>query len=95
MEANAAIVILVPILLPIILEIGMTPLQFGVIMAVNLCIGLITPPVGACILLGNDIAKTKFELTFKRTMPFILLGIAVLMLITYVPFFTTWLPGIL
>ncbi|NEU32630.1 TRAP transporter large permease [bacterium LRH843] len=95
MEANAAIVILVPILLPIVLEIGMSPLQFGIIMAVNLCIGLITPPVGACILLGNDIAKTKFELTFKRTMPFILLAIAVLMLITYVPFFTTWLPGIL
>lgn len=95
MEANAAIVILVPILLPIVVEIGITPLQFGVIMAVNLCIGLITPPVGACLLLGNDIAKTKFEQTFKSVIPFILLGIAVLILITYIPFFTTWLPSIL
>lgn len=95
MEANAAIVILVPILLPIVVEIGMTPLQFGVVMAVNLCIGLITPPVGASLLLGNDIARARFEQTFKSVIPFILLGVAVLMAITYVPFFTMWLPSIL
>ncbi|MBB4827051.1 tripartite ATP-independent transporter DctM subunit [Sporosarcina luteola] len=95
LEANAAIVILVPILLPIVTALGMTPLQFGIVMSVNLCIGLITPPVGVCLLLGNDIAQTPFEKTFKRTMPFILLAIAVLLLITYVPFFTTWLPSVL
>lgn len=95
MEGNSAIVILTPILLPIAESVGMSPLTFGVMMTVNLCIGLITPPVGACLLLGNDIAEAKFERSFVASIPFIAIGIAILLLIVYVPFFTEWLPSVL
>ncbi|MDD4843814.1 MAG: TRAP transporter large permease subunit, partial [Anaerotignum sp.] len=74
---------------------GIDPLQFGIIMSFNLCIGLVTPPVGICILMTNQIAKANFVETLRSLMPMLILSILVLMLVTFVPSFTLWLPSLL
>jgi tripartite ATP-independent transporter DctM subunit len=95
MEANAAIVILVPILVPLVTKVGISTLHFGIILSFNLCLGLLTPPVGAALLLGNDIAKEKLEHSLVEVIPFFLVGLTILFLITYVPEVCTWLPTLL
>lgn len=92
MEANAAVVILTPILVPIVAKVGVTPLEFGVIMVYNLCLGLLTPPVGATILMANDIAHEDFGRTLKETIPFFIIGIMVLILLMVFPQLITFLP---
>ncbi|MFA9423918.1 MAG: TRAP transporter large permease [Sedimentibacter sp.] len=94
MEANAAIIILIPILVPIVTQLGMSPITFGVLMTVNLCLGLLTPPVGVCLLLGSQIAGSKFEKAVVSMLPFFIVGIIVLLLVTYVPALTLWLPSL-
>ncbi len=95
MEANAAIIILIPILVPIVTQLGMSPITFGVLMTVNLCLGLLTPPVGVCLLLGSQIAGSKFEKAVVSMLPFFVVGIIVLLLVTYVPALTLWLPSLM
>lgn len=95
MEANAAIVMLTPLLLPLINTLGVSTVHFGVIMALNLCIGLVTPPVGTCILLGNTIAGEKLESTLVSALPMIGICIIWLLFVTYIPGITTWLPSVL
>ncbi|HHV46839.1 MAG TPA: TRAP transporter large permease [Tissierellia bacterium] len=95
MEANAAIILLIPVLVPIVTSIGMSTITFGVLMTVNLCLGLLTPPVGASLLLGNDIAGARFEKTVVSAIPFFIVGLITLMLVTYIPVITLWLPNIL
>ena len=95
MEANAAIIMMTPILLPLLQAFGINTLQFGIIMSFNLCIGLVTPPVGMCLLLGNQIGGTSLSKSLKAMMPMLIIAIVVLMLITYVTPLTTWLPGVL
>lgn len=95
MEANAAIIILIPVLLPLAQSAGMSQVTFGVLMTVNLCLGLLTPPVGASLLLGVDIAKARFEKSVIAMGPFFLVGLVTLLLVTYVPAITLWLPGLL
>ena len=95
MDANPAIVMLTPLLMPLIKELGVDTIHFGIIMALNLCIGLVTPPVGTCLLLGNTIAGEKLEDTFKAALPLIGLSLVFLMVVTYVPALTTWLPSML
>ena len=94
MEANAAI-IMTPILLPLLDAFGIDPLQFGIMMSFNLCIGLVTPPVGICLLMTNQIAEARFVQTLKSVMPMLLIGVVVLMLVTYIPQVTTFLPGLI
>lgn len=94
MEANAAIIILIPVLVPIIASVGMSTITFGVLMTVNLCLGLLTPPVGASLLLGSDIAGSEFEKSVVATVPFFLVGLITLLLVTYVPAITLWLPNL-
>lgn len=91
MEANVAVVIFTPILLPLALSCGLTAVQFGVIMCINLCIGLITPPVGLCVLLANTMAEGKLEKTLIDTLPFILVACITLFLSTYLPESMTWI----
>ncbi|QTX31398.1 TRAP transporter large permease subunit [Aminithiophilus ramosus] len=93
MEANVAVVIFTPILLPIALACGLSVVQFGVVMCLNLCIGLVTPPVGLCALLGNGIAEARLEETLRASIAFMAVGLAVLLLTTYVPALTLWLPA--
>lgn len=85
MEALAAIVILTPILLPIVLRLGVDPVHFGIVMVVNLAIGFVTPPVGVNLFVASGIAGVKIEKLSKIAAPLILLMIAVLLLITFVP----------
>ena len=94
MEANAAVVMMTPLLRPLMLQMGLTDIQFCMMMCVNLYIGLMTPPVGVCVLLGNQIAGAKLEKTLKDAAPMLGIGLIVLLLVTYVPAVTTWLPGV-
>lgn len=94
-EANAALIILVPILLPIALDLGVDPVHLGIIIVVNLGIGLVTPPVGLTLLLSAEIAGMNVLQTLKTLLPFMIAIIAFLMLITYVPAISLWLPQLL
>lgn len=95
MEANAAIIMMTPILLPLLSAFGIDPLQFGIMMSFNLCIGLITPPVGICLLMTNQIAEASFVKTLKSVLPMLIIGGLVLMLVTYIPQVTTFLPQLI
>lgn len=93
MEANAAVVMLTPLIIPLLKAYGISTVHFGIVMTLNLCIGLVTPPVGACILLGNEIAGAKLERTIMKALPMIAVSILVLMIVTYVPATTSWLSN--
>lgn len=85
MEALAAIIILVPLLLPITTQMGVDPIHFGVIMVLNLAIGFVTPPVGVNLFVASGIAKLKLEQIAKAALPMLGLMIIVLLFVTYVP----------
>ncbi len=92
METVAAITIMVPVLLPVAVAIGVDPVHFGVIMVLNLMLGLLTPPVGMVLYVLARIAKIPFERAVIGTAPFLVPLVLVLLLITYVPIITMWLP---
>jgi tripartite ATP-independent transporter DctM subunit len=83
METIAAITILTPVLLPVAMQLGIDPIHFGVIMVLNLMIGLLTPPVGMVLFVLTRVAKVSFERAAKATFPFLLPLLIVLFLITY------------
>lgn len=85
MEALAAIVIITPILLPLVVKIGMDPIHFGVVMVVNLAIGFITPPVGVNLFVASGIAGTKLTSVARAGWPLLAVMLVVLMAITYIP----------
>ncbi len=92
MDMTPAVLIFTPIFLPIVIQLGITPLHFGIIMVLNLCIGLCTPPVGSVLFLGCSIGKTTIADITKTLLPFFLAMIIVLMLITYIPGISLFLP---
>ena len=94
MDMSPLIVITTPIFLPVVTEIGMDPIQFGIMLIVNLGIGLVTPPVGSVLFVGCAIGKIRIEDTAKTIWPFYLAFLAVLMLVTYWPATTLSLPGL-
>jgi tripartite ATP-independent transporter DctM subunit len=95
METIAAITILTPVLLPVAMQLGIDPIHFGVIMVLNLMIGLLTPPVGMVLFVLTRVAKVSFERAAKATFPFLLPLLIVLFLITYFEPLCMWLPGVL
>lgn len=95
MDIGAALVILAPILAPLAISVGVNPLHFGVIMTINLNIGLITPPLGACLFVACGISRLKLEDVVPDLWPFILAEVAILFLITYVPIIPMFLPKLL
>jgi tripartite ATP-independent transporter DctM subunit len=95
METVAAITIMVPVLLPVAIEIGVDPVHFGVIMVLNLMLGLLTPPVGMVLYVLSRIANITFERAVVGTAPFLVPLVLVLLLITFVPQITLWLPTLL
>ncbi|MBN1835274.1 MAG: TRAP transporter large permease subunit, partial [Spirochaetales bacterium] len=95
METIAAITILTPVLLPVILHLGIDPIHFGVIMVLNLMIGLLTPPVGMVLYVLSRVAKVPFERCAAATFPFLLPLVIVLFLVTYIEPLTMWLPRLL
>lgn len=94
-EANAAIIIITPLVLPIALQAGVDPVQLGLIIVVNMGIGLITPPVGVCLMLASSIAKRPYIEVVKSSGPFLAAGVGVLLLVTYVPQISLFLPRVL
>jgi TRAP-type C4-dicarboxylate transport system permease large subunit len=95
METIAAITILVPVFMPIIAKLGIDPIHFGLIMVLNLMIGLLTPPVGMVLFILQKVSRLSFEATVRAVMPWLWPLLATLALITYVPQLVLWLPGIL
>ncbi len=92
METNASILILCPILLPIAEQIGMHPVQFGVMMVLNLMIGLLTPPMAICLYITSKLGKISFERAFRAVSPYYIALLVVLVAITMIPQVTLWLP---
>jgi len=95
METVAAITIMVPVLLPIAVTLGIDPVHFGVIMVLNLMLGLLTPPVGMVLYVLARVAKIPFEQCVVGTAPFLIPLVIVLMLVTFVPGITMWLPTLI
>jgi len=92
MDTTAAIIILVPVLLPVILKLNVDPLLFGIVMCINLVIGMATPPVGVALYLGAQVAGVRVERIIRTIGPLLLIHVAVLFLVTYVPDVALWLP---
>lgn len=92
MDMTPAVLIFTPIFLPVVKSIGIDPIQFGIIMVLNLCVGLCTPPVGSVLFVGIGIAKTSIEEIIKPLLPLFIAMIVALMLITFFPKITLWLP---
>jgi TRAP-type C4-dicarboxylate transport system permease large subunit len=95
METIAAITILVPVFMPIITKLGIDPVHFGLIMVLNLMIGLLTPPVGMVLFVLQKVSHLSFERTVAAVAPWMLPLLATLALITYVPQLVLWLPRLL
>lgn len=94
-ETGAAVILFGPIFAPAMIGLGFDPLHFGIIMIVNLCIGLCTPPLGVCLYAACSISDVTLEEISKEALPFILHYIVVLAIITYFPGLTLWLPRVL
>ena len=92
MDMTPAVLIFTPILLPVVTGLGIDPLHFGIIMILNLCIGLCTPPVGSVLFLGCGIGKTSIDQLIKPLLPLYIAMIAILLLITYFPQLSLFLP---
>ena len=95
MDMAPLILITTPILLPVVGNYGMDPHQFGIIMMLNLGIGLVTPPVGSTLFVGCAIGRIKIEKMVKPLLPFYLFMLLTLMLITYIPSISMWLPNLI
>jgi tripartite ATP-independent transporter DctM subunit len=94
METIAALLILFPVLLGVAIEVGVDPVQFAIIMVFNLVIGLTTPPVGVCLFVASSIGGIPLEKIAMAGLPYLLMSIFVLLLITFVPEISLWLPGL-
>ena len=92
MDMAPLILILTPVLLPVTNALGIDPVHFGMIMLVNLGIGLITPPVGSVLFVASAVSKQKIEQVVKAMLPFYLVLFLVLMLVTYIPAISLFLP---
>jgi C4-dicarboxylate transporter, DctM subunit len=85
LEPPAAILILTPLLLPLVQDVGMSPIHFGIIMAVNLSIGMYAPPFGLNLFASQAVFHAPLATIYRGVLPFLLINFATLMLITYVP----------
>lgn len=94
MDMAPIILIATPILLPIATSIGIDPIQFGIMLVLNCGIGLLTPPVGAVLFIGSAVGKVSMERVVKATLPFYLCMIITLMLLTFIPAISLWLPSV-
>lgn len=94
MDMAPIILIATPILLPIAVSIGLTPIQFGIMVILNCGIGLLTPPVGAVLFIGSAVSKQPMEKIVKATLPFYAAMLITLLLITFIPAISLWLPSL-
>ena len=94
MDMTPAVLIFTPIFLPVAVELGMSPLHFGIMMILNLSIGLVSPPVGSVLFVACAVAKTKLESLIKPLLPMYAAMVVVLLLVTYVPAISEFLPNL-
>ena len=92
MDMTPAVLIFTPIFLPVVTTLGMDPVHFGIVMILNLCIGLCTPPVGSVLFVGVGVAGTTISRIIRPLLPLFVVMLLVLLLITYLPGLSTWLP---
>jgi C4-dicarboxylate transporter DctM subunit len=95
MEPSAAILILAPLFLPIVLQLNIDPIHFGIIMTVNMEIGMITPPVGLNLFVASGISGLSLWDVFKGAAPFMVIMLVALFIITYIPVISLWFPKLL
>ena len=92
MDIGAAVIVLAPILGPVMVSQGVDPVHFGIVMSLNLVIGLSTPPVGPCLFVAASITGLRIETISRAMLPFYSLQVAFLLVVTYFPALTLWLP---
>ena len=95
MESLSALVILVPILMPVITALGIDPLHFGVIMILNITIGMLTPPVGMVLFTLTGVSSRTFEQITKAMIPLLIMNMIALLVVTYCPPLVTFLPNLM
>ena len=95
MDMTPACLIFTPIFLPVCTALGMNTIHFGIILIFNLCIGTITPPVGTTLFVGVKVGNVKIETVFKQLLVYFAAIFVVLMLVTYIPQLSLWLPGLM
>lgn len=94
-ETVAAVILFVPLLLPIVLPLGVDPVHFGIVVCMNLSLGLITPPLGINLFIASKVANIRFESTFKYVGIIFIAILSVLLIVTFVPEISTFLPELL
>ena len=92
MDMTPAVLIFTPIFLPIVTNLGLEPVHFGIIMVLNLSVGLGTPPVGSLLFIGCSVSQVKIETVIKPLIPMFIAMIVCLLLVTYIPEISMWLP---
>ena len=95
MDMTPACLIFTPIFLPVCSALGMDTIHFGIMMIFNLCIGTITPPVGTTLFVGVKVGKVQIETVFKQLLIYFAAIFVVLLLITYIPALSLWLPKVM
>ena len=95
LDVTPALLLITPILLPVVREFGIDPIQFGAIMIVGTAIGLVTPPLGMCLNAANKISRMSIIAIFKASVPFLVCDVIVLSLVTFVPAVSLWAPSVL
>ena len=95
MDITAALIMLASIMAPLAIHAGVDPLHFGIIMVTNLNIGLITPPLGACLFVASGIARIQLKPIVREILPFVLAEVAVLFVVTYFEGMVLFLPRLL
>ncbi len=93
MDMTPAILIFTPIFLPVVTQLGMDPVHFGIVMVLNLCVGLCTPPVGTILFVGSGVAKVSVSKVIKPLLPFLLAMIIMLLVVTFFESISLWLPA--
>lgn len=92
MDMTPAVLIFTPIFLPVVTELGMHPVHFGIVLVLNLCIGLCTPPVGTILFVGSGVANVPVSKIVKPLLPFLAIMVFVLLLVVYIPEISMYLP---
>lgn len=92
MDMTPAVLIFTPIFLPVVTALGVDPVHFGIMMVMNLCVGLCSPPVGSVLFIGVSVAKTSIQKVIKPLMPLYVAMFIILLLVTFVPEISLWLP---
>lgn len=94
MDMTPAVLIFAPIFLPVVTELGLDPIHFGIIMVLNLCVGLCTPPVGSILFIGAAVGDTTIARLVKPLLPLFLAMVVALLLVTFIPEISLWLPSL-